>query len=80
MVPTAQLTEQDRAAVQQKPMAVKATATLQEIVPVILEAEAPVAVEAQDSTEPIGYIRLASLLQALTPQQSEVVPGSGEAH
>jgi glycine betaine/proline transport system ATP-binding protein len=80
MVPNDQLTEEDRAALTQNPMTVKATATLQEIVPVILEAKAPVAVEAEGSTEHIGYIRLASLLRALTPQQSEVVPGSGEAY
>src|SRR5699024_7119145 len=79
MVPNEELTEADHAAFAQNALTVKPDATLQEIVPVVLEANAPVAVEAEHSSDHIGYIRLASLLQALTPQQSQVVPGSGEA-
>lgn len=79
MVPNSQLSEEDRAAFAQSSLTVKANATLQEIVPVVIEANGPVAVEAEHSSDRIGYIRLASLLRALTPQESEVVPGSGEA-
>lgn len=79
MVPEDQLTEHDRAAFGRKSLSVKSNATLQDIVPVVLKADGPVAVEAQDSTEHIGYIRLATLLEALTPQESEVVPESQEA-
>jgi len=79
MVSKEQLSEADRSAFAQNALTVKPNATLQEIVPVVLESNAPVAVESEHSTEHIGYIRLASLLRALTPQQSEVVPGSGEA-
>ena len=79
MVPNEELSEADRAAFANNALTVKPSATLQEIVPVVLEANAPVAVEAEHSSDHIGYIRLASLLQALTPQQSQVVPGSGEA-
>jgi glycine betaine/proline transport system ATP-binding protein len=79
MVPEEQLSEADRAAFARSALTVKASATLQQIVPVVLEANAPVGVEAEHSNDHVGYIRLESLLQALTPQQSEVVPGSGEA-
>lgn len=79
MVPEDQLTEGDRAAFGRKALSVKSNATLQDIVPIVLQADGPVAVEAQDSTEHIGYIRLATLLEALTPQESEVVPESQEA-
>src|SRR5690625_4577247 len=42
-------------------------------------ATGPLEVEADDSSDQIDYIRVASRLKALTPKQSEVVSGSGEA-
>ncbi|HEY4558594.1 MAG TPA: betaine/proline/choline family ABC transporter ATP-binding protein [Enteractinococcus sp.] len=79
MVPNAELSDEERATFARNALSVKPDATLQEIVPVVIEANGPVAVEADDSSDHIGYIRLASLLKALTPKQSEVVSGSGEA-
>ena len=79
MVSEAELTEEDRAAFGRKTLAVKADATIQDIVPVVLEAEGPVAVDGTNPNEHLGYIRLETLLEALTPQESEVVDGVGEA-
>lgn len=80
MVSEHELTPEDRAAFEHKSMTVKADATIQKIVPVVLEAQGPVAVEGKDTNERLGYIRLASLLEALTPQESEVVDSAGEAN
>lgn len=80
MVSEHELTPEDRAAFERKSMTVKADATIQKIVPVVLEAQGPVAVEAKNSNKRLGYIRLASLLEALTPQESVVVDSAGEAN
>lgn len=80
MVSEDELTEEDRVALAQKSMSVKSNATIQQIVPIVLEAQGPVAVEATESNEVVGYIRLATLLEALTPKESEVVEGAGEAN
>lgn len=79
MVPEAELTEGDRIALARKSLSVKADATIQEIAPTVIEAAGPVAVESLDSSEILGYIRIASLLEALTPQRSDVASGTGEA-
>lgn len=73
MVSEQELTQEDRAAFGRKSLSVKVNATIQQIVPVVLEAEGPVAVEREGSTDRIGYIRLATLLEALTPKESVVV-------
>ncbi|NWN89381.1 MAG: glycine betaine/L-proline ABC transporter ATP-binding protein [Micrococcaceae bacterium] len=79
MVQAQELTEEDRIAFERKTLTVKHDATLQQIVPIVLEAQGPIAVEGEGSSDHVGYIRLATLLEALTPQQSEVVGGAGEA-
>jgi len=79
MVPETELTAEDRAAFGRKTLTVKADATIQDIVPVVLKAQGPVAVEGNNTNEHLGYIRLETLLEALTPQESEVVDGAGEA-
>lgn len=80
MVPEAELTEEDRASFARKSLSVKSDATIQQIVPVVLEAQGPVAVHSAALNDRVGYIRLATLLEALTPQESTVVDGAGEAN
>ncbi|MDN6411629.1 MAG: glycine betaine/L-proline ABC transporter ATP-binding protein, partial [Yaniella sp.] len=75
MVPESELTEEDRASFTRKSLSVKSDATIQQIVPLVLEAQGPVAVESVTGSDRVGYIRLASLLEALTPQESTVVDG-----
>src|SRR5699024_7062262 len=79
MVPETELTAEDRAAFGRKTLTVKADATIQDIVPVVLKAQGPVAVEGNNTNEHLGYIRLETLLEALTPQEAEVVDAGGEA-
>ena len=74
------LSDSDRVAFERKTLAVKSDATLQDIVPVVIEANGPIAVESVDSNQRIGYIPLGVLLEALTPQRSEVVPDTEEAN
>lgn len=76
MVPESELTEEDRASFTRKSLSVKSDATIQQIVPLVLEAQGPVAVESVTGSDRVGYIRLASLLEALTPQESTVVDGA----
>src|SRR5699024_1666747 len=80
MVPESELTEEDRASFTRKSLSVKSDATIQQIVPLVLEAQGPVAVESVTGSDRVGYIRLASLLEALTPQESTVVDGAKGAN
>ena len=80
MVDESELTESDRAAFERKALSVKSNATLQEIVPVVIEANGPIAVESADTGQRLGFIPLGVLLEALTPQKSEVVPDPEEAN
>ncbi|GAA4113627.1 quaternary amine ABC transporter ATP-binding protein [Enteractinococcus coprophilus] len=80
MVGEERLTESDRAAFERHQMAVTSNATLQDIVPVVIEANGPIAVESAESGQRIGYIPLGVLLESLTPQRSEVVPDPEEAN
>lgn len=80
MVDESALTESDRAAFERKALSVKSNATLQEIVPVVIEANGPIAVESADTGQRLGFIPLGVLLEALTPQKSEVVPDPEEAN
>ena len=80
MISEAELTENDRAAFERKSLSVKSNATLQDIVPSVIEANGPIAVENAESGQRIGYIPLGVLLEALTPQKSEVVPDTEEAN
>lgn len=80
MVSETALTDSDREAFERKALSVKSNATLQDIVPSVIEANGPIAVESVDSNQRIGYIPLGVLLEALTPQRSEVVPDTEEAN
>lgn len=80
MVGEERLTESDRAAFERHQMAVTSNATLQDIVPVVIQANGPIAVDSVESGQRIGYIPLGVLLESLTPQRSEVVPDPEEAN
>lgn len=80
MVPENEITPEDYAAFERKMLTVNRDATIQQIVPVVLDAQGPVAVVGKDSKEHLGYIRVATLLEALTPQESEIVGDAGEAN
>ncbi|WP_136089385.1 quaternary amine ABC transporter ATP-binding protein [Auritidibacter ignavus] len=75
MVPPTELSEAEITSFGRTHRSVKPGATLQEIVPVAVEADGPVAVEGEDHGKrvKVGYVRVSRLLEAMSPQRSETL-------